>query len=97
MPAMKYFEFQQPYYALIAADTLEAARDRYISYALSKPNLATLTEIDSATAYRKYLMTLRDGQPHLSESIIRRSFNKLLSRQVLVIDGCLYHRKEFLA
>lgn len=82
---MKYFEFKEPYYALIRADNEEKAIELYnFEIAdLYEDELCLIKEIEEDIAFAKFLKAYTETD---SISEMTLSFH---NNDLLLVDGCL--------
>lgn len=82
---MKYFEFHEPYYGLIPAESKVDAVKNYEAYVSDEPDLQYMKEISREQAIKQFGDVLRNRIEDLGNSAIEAEFNE--RKDVLLIDG----------
>lgn len=90
---MKYFEIEEPYYALIRAESEEEAKEIYNEIVAEEDefNLAVFTEITEEEAFKKFSNPKVWKGDNVSSWQIKTTFLNVLSEgaTILLVDGDL--------
>lgn len=88
---MKYFEVQEPYYALIKSEDKEKAMKFYINVVADdeEGTLAEeIKEVDRQYAWGCFLKGINEDKNISSRSVLKHSFDRN-TEELLLIDGAL--------